>query len=384
MSEVPNELEGAQAPEAPIGQELFTGKAGKEHDVNDEGTSAFAGKILLATDGSPEAKRAARMAVALANRLGSDLHVLRVGDAPVAYYGYSEAEIFGREFQISPVRAEDYLRERLDEQAEEVRAMGGEVAGSHAGAGKADVEVVRLAEALGVGLVIVGSRGFGPLRRAVIGSVSSSVVRHAHASVLVVRGDRREEDRLPGRILLALDGSKEARVATRAAVEISNATGSELHLVYALQTQESLPYSHPLRGERWIASLEHAKHEAREFVDDQARRIEAEGGKVKVAHLAFGEPGEEIVKLGEELEAGLIVTGSRGLGGVRRALMGSVSESVVRHAHCPVLVVRGADRWQRAVRRVASERGRVPTDEPERTSRNHASAGTTRRNEGWR
>ena len=45
-------------------------------------------------------------------------------------------------------------------------------------------------------------------------------------------------------------------------------------------------------------------------------------------------------RAGEELGAGMIVVGSRGLGGVRRALMGSVSDSVVRHAHCPVLVVR--------------------------------------------
>lgn len=346
-------------------------------------TSAFASKILLAADGSPEAKRAARMAVTLSRSLGSDLHVLRVVNAPVAYYRYSESEILGREF-LSPVRGEEYIRERLDEQAEEVRAMGGEVAGAHAGAGKADVEIVRLAEELGAGLVIVGSRGFGPLRRALMGNVSSSVVRHAHASVLVVRGDRREEDRLPGKILLALDGSKEASAATRAAVEISNATGSELHILYALQTHESLPYNHPLMAERGIASLEQAKHEARVFVDDQARRIEAEGGKVRVAHLAFGAPDEQIVRLAEEIEAGLIVTGSRGLGGVRRALVGSVSESVVRHAHCPVLVVKGGDRRQRPVERVASERGRARTDEPERTSRNPASAGTTRRNDGWR
>ncbi len=48
----------------------------------------------------------------------------------------------------------------------------------------------------------------------------------------------------------------------------------------------------------------------------------------------------EIVRLAEELGVGLIVLGSRGVGGVRRALMGSVSDSVVRHAHCPVMVVR--------------------------------------------
>jgi nucleotide-binding universal stress UspA family protein len=53
-----------------------------------------------------------------------------------------------------------------------------------------------------------------------------------------------------------------------------------------------------------------------------------------------GKPAAEIVDLAEELGVGLVVVGSRGLGGVRRALMGSVSDSVVRHAHCPVLVVR--------------------------------------------
>jgi len=54
----------------------------------------------------------------------------------------------------------------------------------------------------------------------------------------------------------------------------------------------------------------------------------------------MGNPAAEIVELAEELGVGLVVVGSRGLGGVRRALMGSVSDSVVRHAHCPVLVVR--------------------------------------------
>jgi nucleotide-binding universal stress UspA family protein len=61
---------------------------------------------------------------------------------------------------------------------------------------------------------------------------------------------------------------------------------------------------------------------------------------VAQTHLVIGKPDEEIVALAEYLEAGLIVIGNRGRGGIRRALMGSVCDSVVRHAHCPVLVVR--------------------------------------------
>ena len=85
---------------------------------------------------------------------------------------------------------------------------------------------------------------------------------------------------------------------------------------------------------------EEIRREAREILDDQVRKIEEEGGSVQEAHLRRGRKDQEIVRLAEEIGAGLIVIGSRGRGGVRRALMGSVSDSVVRHAHCPVLVVR--------------------------------------------
>jgi nucleotide-binding universal stress UspA family protein len=240
-------------------------------------------------------------------------------------------------------RAEEEAKPRLNEQVQKIREAGGEVSGAHVRVGLPNAEIVELAEQLGAGLVVLGSRGLRPLKRALIGSVSDSVVRHAHGSVLVVRGNGRERDYLPGRILLALDGSREAAAASRTAVEIANATGSELHILFALFTSETLPYPYPYAREGWEASVERAKHRAQEFVDEQAERIEAEGGRVKDAHLAFGKPDQEIVKLGEELDAGLIVVGSRGLGGVRRALMGSISGSVVRHAHGPVLVVRDED-----------------------------------------
>jgi nucleotide-binding universal stress UspA family protein len=58
----------------------------------------------------------------------------------------------------------------------------------------------------------------------------------------------------------------------------------------------------------------------------------------------MGDAAQEIVNLAEELKVGLIAVGSRGRSRIKRALMGSVSDSVVRHAHCPVLVVRNEHR----------------------------------------
>ncbi len=148
----------------------------------------------------------------------------------------------------------------------------------------------------------------------------------------------------PTKILLATDGSEEAASAARTAADIAEKTDSELHVVLV-----GLSASYVGMGPAEIADIpaprqEELNEEARGLLNEQLKRIEAAGGSVTQAHLRVGRPDEEIVALAEELGAGLIVMGSRGLGGIRRALMGSVSDSVVRHAHCPVLVVRREER----------------------------------------
>ncbi len=142
----------------------------------------------------------------------------------------------------------------------------------------------------------------------------------------------------PTKILLSTDGSEEAELALRAAADLARATGSELHVVHVLPTDRGIPYpAEVLKGE----PLQQAEQRAQAFLAQQVERIGVEGVAVTGSYLREGRPANEIVRLSEELGAGLIVMGSKGLGGVRRALMGSVSDSVVRHAHCPVMVVRG-------------------------------------------
>lgn len=148
----------------------------------------------------------------------------------------------------------------------------------------------------------------------------------------------------PTRILLATDGSEEASLAARTAVDLAHKTDSELHIVnVGLQDYGYPIYSVPeLEDVRGIP--EEVTQEARKLLDAEVEQVKAAGGSVVGAHLGMGRPDVEIVKLAEEIGAGLIVMGSRGHGGVRRALLGSVSDSVVRHAHCPVLVVRREQR----------------------------------------
>jgi nucleotide-binding universal stress UspA family protein len=150
----------------------------------------------------------------------------------------------------------------------------------------------------------------------------------------------------PTKILVATDGSEEAILATRTAADIADKTGSELHVVYVRTLPFYLSYSvsrHAASGhagEDLARDRKQLETKAQGVLDEQVRKIEGAGGNVAQAHLRLGRPDEEVTILAEELSAGLIVMGSRGLGGQRRALMGNDCDSVVRHAHCPVMVVR--------------------------------------------
>src|SRR5829696_4585865 len=154
----------------------------------------------------------------------------------------------------------------------------------------------------------------------------------------------------PTRILLATDGSRNVAPATDVAVPLSKVTGSELHLVYVGEDAYSATLIYPETTDPGGVEREDPvllEQLQRQFEQMSRRVLETEVEKVREAegtvaqiHLRTGKAAAEIVDLAEELGAGLVVVGSRGLGGIRRALMGSVSDSVVRHAHCPVLVVR--------------------------------------------
>jgi nucleotide-binding universal stress UspA family protein len=151
--------------------------------------SIFPTRILLATDGSEEAELAALRAVDLADATDSELHVVHVGVVPIFLQSYpGTLGYYGKLYE----QIEEVSRERLRKQSLEVKAAGGTVAGAHLRIGQVDLEIVALAEELGAGLIVMGSRGLGGVRRALMGSVSDSVVRHAHCPVLVVRQEKEQ------------------------------------------------------------------------------------------------------------------------------------------------------------------------------------------------
>ena len=139
---------------------------------------------------------------------------------------------------------------------------------------------------------------------------------------------------LPTKILLATDGSEAARQATEAATDPAVKSGSELHVVHVWHDVPGFAHGFVKRELR---------RQGQETLDEQIKKIEESGGTVTRAHLRGGRTSDEIVGLSEELGAGLLVVGSRGLGAMQRILIGSHSEEIVHHAHVPVLIVRRGD-----------------------------------------
>ncbi len=141
----------------------------------------------------------------------------------------------------------------------------------------------------------------------------------------------------PTRILVATDGSREAALAVTTAADLAKSTDSELHVVHVGE----LPLVYHPERHAYRAEYEEHEREAQQRLEAQLERIEGAGATLLAqAHLRMGRADEEIVELAQSIDAGMIVMGSRGQGRLRRALLGSVSESVVRHAHCPVIIVR--------------------------------------------
>ena len=295
--------------------------------------SMFPTKILLATDGSPEAVLATRTAIEMAEETGSEMGVVHVEEVPVLAHSYA-----GREAEAGEATR---ARKWLEEHVGKIEEAGGNVAESHLRLGRPAHQIVRLSEEIEAGLVVIGNQGLSAFRRFLMGSVSEMVMRYASCPVYVVRGGAGEE-RLPSRVLLATDGSTRSEAAAGVAAEFSEKLGSELHLVHVeivpsvfampdVKT-EDIDYDDTLP--------ENIEREGRQRLENQVGQVEEAGGVVAKSFLRAGDPSREIVNLAERLDAGAIIIGSRSFGALERALLGSVPENVVRHAPCPVMVVR--------------------------------------------
>jgi nucleotide-binding universal stress UspA family protein len=294
--------------------------------------------ILCASDLSEGSDEAVVQAASYCDQTGTRLLVLHVQGVAysVPVNGYVAPLLSPKELEGLEEQGKEALRAQIVRTG--VRCSNLELQ-SVASERPVYAEIVDRAESVGADLLVLGNRGASRLARVVLGSVADKVMRHAHCPVLVVRPSPSS-----GTILAATDFSPPARAALIAADrEAARRRGSvRLTVVHSLDLPPELMgfgFAPLVPAPIGLADSRPALREGAE------KRLAGELRETGVQASTVVEDGpaaSSIVRLAEAQSAELVVLGTAGKTGLRRVILGSVAEAVVRRAPCSVLVVRGA------------------------------------------
>ncbi|MBM7086263.1 universal stress protein [Micromonospora humidisoli] len=280
--------------------------------------------VVVGVDGSPASLAAAEQAAHAAVLRGVPLHLVHGYLHPLGYGVPLNPYDLGvpapsEEAQRMLERTAAELADRWSGLTVQARQIAG-------GAGATLVEESRRA-----GLVVVGSRGLGGFTGLLLGSVGAQVAAHAYCPVLVVRPEAQPIP-MDGPVLVGVDGSPAAGVAADQAAAEAVRRGVPLVLVHV----------GPTPPERDGADAEQAEagyraHAVRLLAEASAA-VRADHPDVVLREHPVRAVGVAQGLVEASATASVLAVGTRGRGGFTGLLLGSVSQAVVQHAHCPVLV----------------------------------------------
>jgi nucleotide-binding universal stress UspA family protein len=315
--------------------------------------------VLAPVDGSTRALRAVPWAAKLAGPSGTVV-LLRVIPPQPAY----------AETLFSLVGAEDTVQEIQDAWSRIAEADMDEAAALLSGSdvkverivveGEPDEEIVAAAAGHKVEMIAMASHGRGAVGRAIFGSVADRVARTAPVPILILRVPDEDGDHsdVVSRIVVPLDGSQIAERALPVASELSRQLAAPVHVVRAVDAASALPIASgvfggapAVSGELTDQIWQEAESEAQTTVAAAVLWLQAEGVDASGAILT----GSPFFAISEAIKPNdLLILTSHGRGGVRRWLLGSVAEKLVREADAPVLLVPAPERVEESRNRAAT------------------------------
>lgn len=280
--------------------------------------------VLVGVDGSESALAAVRWAAREAERRRAGLRL-------VTAFGWM------------PVRDEDDPLQLVPPARDELRAAAEQHLAAAAAAAAAVAPgvavtrdlltgypaVVLVAESASAQLVVMGDRGLGGFEGLLVGSVAPALAAHAECPVVVVRGAPADG----GPVVVGFDGSPASEAALAFAVEEAVAMAAPLVAVHAWQDVAVG------EAQGWLLYTDSVAEEARARLENALRPWRAKHPELAIEPVvAQDRPAEALVR--RSAQAQLVVVGSRGRGALAGLLLGSVGQAVLRHAACPVAVVR--------------------------------------------
>lgn len=190
--------------------------------------------------------------------------------------------------------------------------------------------IIDLAQAENCDLIVMGRRGLRRLERVLVGSVTARVIGYSPIDVLVIPRDTTVGFK---KVLIATDGSRFSNAAEKKAIDFAKSYGGELGIISVVDVPSEFYAESPKTVDELI-------NKAKSYVDAVKKDAELSGVRAETV-VKEGEAYRVITDTAKEIGADVIVMGSHGRTGLKRLLMGSVTEKVIGHTPCPVLVVKG-------------------------------------------
>ncbi len=278
-------------------------------------------KILVAIDGSAASLHALEESFRLAQNEGSWLTVVSVTPS---YTGDLYLVAIGDVMAAMRKPYDEALR-KAQELAQENKALIKTVCEE----GEPYEKIIDLAQAVHCDLIVMGRTGLRRLERVLVGSVTARVIGYSPVDVLVIPSDTTVGFK---NVLVATDGSKYSSSAEKKAIDFAASYGGALTVISVVDVPSELYAESPKTVDKLIKK-------AKGYVEAVRKDAKASGIKVETL-VREGEAYKVITDTAKELFVGIIVMGSHGRTGLKRLLMGSVTEKVIGHAPCPVLVVK--------------------------------------------
>ncbi|MCW2704949.1 MAG: UspA domain protein [Blastococcus sp.] len=304
------------------------------HPIRDDGGRP---RVVVGVDGSPGSRAALVHALTTAAQRGAELEVVSSYPVNLVWTGGLPLEI--PDTEAIRVDTESRARALVDDVRSNLSTIG--IPGVDAvgvrlvvSEGRAVPELLKRSEH--ADLLVVGSRGRGAMRSALLGSVALHCATHAPCPVLVVHPLSSVAE--PPRVVVGVDGSAESRAALVAALGDAGRTGAEVEVVAAYFPTDYWTDVTLVLVQSVEAIRADLQRRTDELVADVVRERSAAGGTSRVRTTIHEGPAAEVL-LQRAQNAQMLVVGTRGRGAIRGLLLGSVALHCAMHAPGPVMLV---------------------------------------------
>lgn len=303
--------------------------------------------ILVPLDGSPLAEQAVPVASRITQGTASKLRLALVHEPLPVWLNRRSAKLC-TSLELATRKAERAYVRGIQAKVREggTRLSSAVTLPGVVGPAAALAQYVR---EMGIDLVVIATHGRGGIKRAWLGSVADYLIRNLEVPVLLVRPREGQSapDRAPGvgQILVPLDGSPLAEEALDTAAALARIWGTEvtlLQVVRPVQLPEDKAFPFPAPYDQELTALGRAQ--AQDYLDDVVERMQSQGIRATGVAIVAWNAADAILDVARPERVAVVVLATHGRGGLRRLVLGSVADKVVRGAEIPVLVYRPGSR----------------------------------------